>query len=268
MSKKPPAHDPLTEAVSNLAKPVYKDAAKPLAKQLGRAGGTVGSFVNTVLAPLALTAYAWELSEPKIKEVIAKKINEKLGDIQESKLVAPSQRILVPAVQSFVHATEEEDIADMFANLLASSMNVDKTTNVHPAFVQVINNLTADEAKVLKVFAKENPLPIVDVQLHFAAGGYKVILPNFSVIGGMGIFERPDLMPSYLTHLCQLGLLEIPSGGVTLNDESRYAPIGEHPEIQTLLTTLQNSGNTIELQNKVVSITAFGRQFISVTLNN
>lgn len=264
-----PALDPVTEATRQLAKPAYKDAVKPLAQQVGQAGATIGGVVNLLLAPVAITVYAYQQAEPHLKKRISKAVEKRLADVPPENIVAPSQRIAVPILQSLVHASDEPEIADMFANLLASSMNVDTTTNVHPSFVEIINSLTADEARLLDVISSQAMFPLVDLQFHRGSNdGYDIVLKNFNLLSTTDRYKRPDLIGSYIDNLCRLGLVEVPPT-IQMADKEQYKKLEEHPQV----LAYKNASNLkedfrFEIERKLIRLTTYGRQFVNVAIKN
>lgn len=54
-----------------------------------------------------------------------------------------------------VATIDAEELRDMFANLLARSMDTATAGNVHPSFVEVIKQLTPDEARILSTMDRD-----------------------------------------------------------------------------------------------------------------
>jgi hypothetical protein len=62
----------------------------------------------------------------------------------------------VPALQALTYSLVEEAIREMFANLMAADMNSDRKGDVHPAFVELIKEMTPLEAQILRTL-KDGP---------------------------------------------------------------------------------------------------------------
>jgi Abortive infection alpha len=121
----------------------------PLGKELGALTVRVGNSLTRALEPLV---YGLEKSAGWIE----KEVTQRLRNVPENKIVSPEPRIAVPALQALTYSVDTEFIRDMFANLLAADMNLDIKGDVHPAFVEIIKEMTPVDAKVLAVVRHEN----------------------------------------------------------------------------------------------------------------
>ena len=136
--------------VTDLAKavPVYPDLVQPLAKQLGQRLELVGRLVNVTLSPLQ--GFVWIAEQTR--DYLKKSVAEKLKDVPPERLQAPPLNIAAPLFQAAVFATDEDTLREMYASLLASSMDSATVATAHPAFVDIIKNMSSDEARILKLF--------------------------------------------------------------------------------------------------------------------
>ena len=69
----------------------------------------------------------------------------------------PNPRIAVPALQALTYSLDDELIREMFANLLAADMNAETKKDAHPAFVELIKEMTPADARVLKICRETAP---------------------------------------------------------------------------------------------------------------
>ena len=151
------------EATTGLVKaiPVYEDAVQPAAKQVGKALETVTKAVNVALAPVSLLVWGYD----KIQGFIDNSVAKKLENIPEERIQTPDPHVAGPALESLKYTGENESLREMFANLIANSMDSETAKKSHPAFVDIIKSMTSDEAKILKVFIPNIYKPIMDVNL-------------------------------------------------------------------------------------------------------
>lgn len=77
------------------------------------------------------------------------KLHQKLDGVPAEKIVPPPVHIAAPALQAACHVADCEELHNMFASLLATAMNYDSQNLAHPAFTQIIENLSPLEAKIL-----------------------------------------------------------------------------------------------------------------------
>lgn len=86
----------------------------------------------------------------KCQQKYAEKIVEKVVNIPPEKLQEPKLSILGPALEASKFYIEEEEIREMFANLIAASMNSDYNDYIQHSFVEIIKQLTPYDAKLFK----------------------------------------------------------------------------------------------------------------------
>lgn len=140
----------------NVKEQLYTDAVHPGAVQIGKTVETVGMIVNRLISPLRSWASAGEENTNKLSQ----EITQKLNNIPADKIVPPNKRVAVPALLANSY-TDEEELRDLYANLLAKSMNKDTMSSVHPAYVEIIKQLSPREALFLKT------IPILKVAMPF-----------------------------------------------------------------------------------------------------
>ena len=76
--------------------------------------------------------------------------------------------------------TEEENLRKMYAKLLANSMNKENTEQVHPAFIQVLNEMSSFDAKLLSAICKiDDNIPIAEIKFIWDNNFIQRILPHY-----------------------------------------------------------------------------------------
>src|SRR5262249_50908232 len=113
---------------------------------IGTELGIVSARVGRLLiSGLQKSVYGFE----QVGAWIEKSVSERLKNIPVDKIVEPDARIAAPATQALIYSMTDEVIREMFANLLASDMNADEKEKVHPAFVEMIKEMTRTDAEIL-----------------------------------------------------------------------------------------------------------------------
>jgi hypothetical protein len=64
--------------------------------------------------------------------------------------IAPAPQILGPVLEAIRYEPEATPIDEMFSQLLSIAMDSDRVDNAHPAFVEIIKQLSSDEAILLE----------------------------------------------------------------------------------------------------------------------
>src|SRR5690606_33427338 len=124
----------------------YKDLLSPTLQPIGQ----IISYIPRAIRVAAFgKVEKWIVNgEDNIKRT-SEIISEKLKDIPEGQLTDTEPYIVIPAIQQLSYSHNNEVLRNLYANLIASSMIVNKKPLVHPAFVDIIKQLTPDEAKFL-----------------------------------------------------------------------------------------------------------------------
>jgi hypothetical protein len=183
-------------------------AAKPAGKEFGEAVTTIAKAVNMALGPLRGFIWCWE----QVQDYVVEQVNERFKDKPEN-LVAPNAVVAVPVLQALQYTGSSPTLRDMYMNLLATAMDKDTATKAHPAFVEIIRQLTSDEARIMKRMAdKTRPAPRKNVR------GYAWLCDDVATESGC---EVTDGSIAYVDNLCRLGLLrnaQMPKGVLMLED--------------------------------------------------
>lgn len=131
-----------------LAKPIYDDALSPLAKQFGIVGENLAKTLRLTTIPLQWLAHQQDRIDLHFEKI--------LKNISKEKLVTPPEQLLFPVIEKLKYIDVEDEIAKLYQNLLSDAFNKDKCQNVHPAFIDIINQISPDEAKILTFFNKKD----------------------------------------------------------------------------------------------------------------
>ena len=253
------------EAVKGIveAVPVYQDGLQPAVRELGLGLQTVAKTVHIALAPVAALVWSYD----KIKDFLSTRVAEKLRGVPSDRIITPEPHVVVPALTALVYTAHQETLRELYANLLATSLDRDTCSLAHPAFVDIIKNMSPDEARIMRLFSARHAFPVLEVRVRDQKeGNYQVVLRNFSFIGKEAGCSHPDFTPNYLNNLSRLGLLEIPVqtnvGSPTLAAPNTYEPLESDPEVLAIKEKVDQSGShTILFQRGMVFITNFGAQF-------
>ncbi len=147
----------------------------------------------------------------------------------------------------------EESLSEMYASLLATAMNEDTIQKAHPAFVDIIKQLTPDEAKIVRGFTASHTInPLISIKASSPnktiSDGHQIVLRNFSQIGQRAGCEHIHLVPAYLDNLVRMGLCEIPEG-MAYSSDTWYSPLINHPEILSKIEEMRHFNRQIEIKS-------------------
>lgn len=254
------------EAVTGLveAVPVYEDLAQPAAKELGKTLLTGAKLINLTLAPVSGLIWGYE----KIKEYLIPRLEEKLEKVPTENIVTPDPTIAVPTIEAMRYTSHKEELREMYVNLLANSMNNVTRDSAHPAFVEIIRQLSSDEALIFNFFDKDENYPILKVNRILNDNyGYILALNNFSIIPYDVQCSIPKSASHYFDNLIRLGLVTI-SYEDSLTNKDLYKPLEEHPLVLEYVESIKSLGESHEFIHGYIRRTNFGSLFYYMCILN
>lgn len=257
------------DAATGLVKavPVYEDVVQPAAKEIGAGLQTVAKTVHIALAPVGALVRGFE----QIKEFVGTSVAKRLEKTPKEKIITPPAQIAGPALEALKYTGHEETLREMYGKLLATAMDADQVASAHPGFVEIIKQLSPDEARICKLFKGVDSFPTIDLQLienGNVDAGYKLILPHYSRLGHDAGCVHPHFIQRYLDNLARLGIVEIPATGLfTLSDKEKYKPLENDQFISETKKLFTKDGNTIEVARGIVRRTPFGLAFINACID-
>lgn len=257
----------VVDAVTGVAKslPIYQDVVQPAAQELGKGLQTVAKTVHIALAPVSALVWGYD----QIKEFVSTKVADRLKNVPPENIITPKSNVVGPALESLRYIGHESSLSDMYANLIAAAMDKSSASGAHPAFVDIIKQLTPDEAKLISLFIHSTPFPIISVRKDYKintlekTGGIEVI-NNFSLLGNIAQCEFPHLTPSYINNICRLGLAEIPA-------MYQYTGIGVYDSLENAnsiqeikLQVEQDPEFNFSIDRRGLRVTELGKQFAQI----
>ena len=240
--------------------PVYQDAVQPAAQELGKGLHLVVKAVNAALLPVE--GFVWGIDQ--VRGFIHGKVAKKLENVPPEDIQAPKPHIGVPAIEALRYTGSEADLADLYANLLASSMDRKTAFSAHPGFVDIIKNMCPDEARIMRFLSASFHYPLVDIKIVEPDGGFNVAHRHVSLLGLDAQCQNPPFASNYIDNLERLGLIVVRTD-VRTKAEEPYKRIEDFPQIAGILTELRKiEGKQIEVQKFRLEVTDLGKQFIRV----
>lgn len=120
---------------------VYRDLAQPTTREVGEVLGNAAKVARFALAPIDYLAAQHERWK-RYLERLAEKVPEKQRIEAHPQLAGP--------VFAGLQYVEETGInAELFLNLLARAIDRERVSEAHPAFAQLISQLSPDEALIM-----------------------------------------------------------------------------------------------------------------------
>lgn len=235
---------------------------KEAGNNLGETAVTLTRTINNVLLPLAAVNYAFDKARKYFEDRFEKDLAGKVAKIPLEEIIEPKASIAGPTLQGLAFTHEEGELKDMFLNLLASAMDARIADAAHPAYVEIIKQLTPAEARLIKFFTELDTYPSIytykqqsqvrqGVMHSYSASAREdgEARRGFALKAEKQASKEELLM--YLDNFLRLKLLEI-------NTYSSYTPGDRFGGFGSL----SNQVVFTVISSGFVAFTAFGKKFI------
>ena len=239
---------------------LYEDIAQPSVQKLGLA---LSNISEILVIPTLYIKHGSDL----IKANLANRVDsykEKLDQIPPEKLIAVNPQIGIPIFERLSYITNDE-VAELYLNLLAKGSSSDTVNEAHPAFIQVLERLSADEAKLLKYLKEQHYIPFVTlrIELHNATENAHSDTLKYSTMLQFEDIRYPDYTSFYISNLIGSGILEVSDEYIT--NEPLYDTIIDRYKIHEIIGQISNVGTGIIVRG-TIEVTAFGEAFLKACI--
>ncbi|MCR8656918.1 DUF4393 domain-containing protein [Paenibacillus endoradicis] len=247
-------------------KMIYPDLTQPAVKKVGLALETVFDLCNTILLPLKLANSNSQLYFEKHMD----KYKKKLDLVEEDQIITVPPTLGLRVIDELLTVTND-DIAELFLNLLTSASNINTVRHAHPGFIDIIKNLSQDEAKIInEVFTKREHI-IYSQIVKNQNGGEVPLSSKFSNLNDLVILDFDDNIALYMDNLIRCALIE-DTDVIRRSELDQYKILREQlkDEEEAYKKQLEKYQAEGELENATISIvngryvlTSFGKSFIN-----
>lgn len=194
------------EPFADLLKEIYGDLAKPGVAQVGIALATVIGLLNTCLSPIKFLNEKTELNRQNNLKLLA----ERFAEIPPENIVEAPPEIVVPIAEKLIYVSNEE-LRNMYIELMAKASTTDLNDKAHPSFVNIINNLSPDEARFLKALQQIGTIRISSVH-HFSAYKSESFVNYFKHEANKKYIDEltfPQNIAAYIENFEGLGIVSV-----------------------------------------------------------
>ncbi len=204
---------------NKLAEKIYDDVFSSSFQKAWNALWNIIWLVTSITIPIAMmNNYTNFVLQENIR-----KYEEKLNSIEEKNIIKVEPEIWVPILDKLTY-TKNENISDLFLELLKKASNKNELSKTHPRYVKIIENLCEDEAIILNYFHTKNIFRIacLDLVLKNDKDEWINIKRYFSKLNNLDNLKEKNNLESYITNLFSLGIIENPDNGNYIPEENLY----------------------------------------------
>lgn len=229
-------------------------------------------------APAKTLNLLWQATfgrwDEKLKQTVEANIRRYAKDIDDEVSKIPNDSInnnpdisvIGPALEASKYYVEKTDVRKMFAKLIAAEFDARSSDKVHIAFVEIIKQMSANDAKLLKILPKVGPLAEFrlyanDRKSYTSLGKDNIYIPGLIETN----FENNAIS---INNLSRLGIVEL-SHISSLVDETiykAYEAFDEYKQGTKIVQEHPDNYSSMEVSSGSFSITPFGDVFKKICL--
>lgn len=182
----------------------HKTVLQPTVQGVGKVISRIPRAINAAFSALDKWILNKEYNVNETKQLLA----QKLEKVDPKKIITPEIYVAVPAIQAISYSMNSEELRNLYANLLAKAMNSDTKDLVHPSFVEIIKQMSPNDAVIFRKLMKRRANPIVDLVLETRENGSFIIQTNISDFDMKNVKNTCISIDNLIKH----GLISSPSG--------------------------------------------------------
>lgn len=202
-----------------------------------------------------------EVNLAKLKDSIMRNTLE----IHPNNLQEPPMSIVGPALEASKYYIEEEGLREMFAKVIAASMDSSQSENVHHSFVEIIKQLSPRDANNLDYLKDSPAYPIVNIISQ------NIIDKSFWIIKA-SVFTKisynqniNEYDSSSISNLTRLGLFSMTFES-NLTQANVYDSYLHSSFYKSIKNSYSNEDREIVIQEGILRLTPLGESFIKTCL--
>jgi len=204
---------------------------------------------------------------------------DKIKDVPDENLQTPKASIAGPVFEGLGYSLDEPALKEMYLELLARASDDRQAATAHPSFVQIIRDLTSDEALYLRPYLStaNRMTPIVQYRRVFEPSGYHAVMQT-NILDIKDAHGRPrvdSMLPTYVDNWIRLKLVTVTyDSNLSAPDAYDWEAMRPEralaeaqlqairtPEFEKLIAERGETGVRVEAQRGLMMATDFGAQF-------
>ena len=198
-------------------------------------------------------------------------LERRLSAVPLDRIQTPAPEIAGPLFEELRFTAHNDDLRRLYAKLLGTAMDAETARLAHPSFVELLKQLSPDEARIVRELARELPrqpyVPAISVS------SYDPTIPEnsirmrcFSLLAEYAECEHRDLVAAYAQNLIRLGILT--PEGQTTTPEKMYPPLESHPLVTEIAKrVIEEEGRRPRFERASLRVTEYGRAFLSACVS-
>lgn len=271
----------IVKAIVSPASTKMGEALAPAGQEIGQ---TAAGLLHIAVSPFKALIWGFQQVEDILIPIVQKKIDK----IKEADRKNPDPNIVGATLEASKFHLSSEELTDMFASLIASSADKNLSPYTHPAFVNIIQQLSPLDAKCCNFLWNKygsfypdsfGDFPIITTITESEKFGQWVSIRNLSEIIFMDeikeLSNADKVSTQVMDNLERLGILKTSYDGIlrkgekdmninkkeNINDGS-YKELLHHPNIVRMANYVCSQGHKQLVKLGYARFTMFGQNFM------
>lgn len=246
---------------------LYEDALHPTVQEVGKLAARIPRAINAAFSGLD----KWILNKEYNVDETKKLLEKKLENVEPEKIVTPEAYVAVPAIQAISYSMNSEELRNLYANLLAKSMNSDTKDLVHPSFVEIIKQMSPIDSLVFKTIMQRETNPLIDLTYEKKERDFPIPFETQTIETNISDIDVAPVKTVCISidNLVKQNLITIPSD-LSYTDKNIYDKIlkSEYYISQRENHPDTSDGFKFSYQKKMIKKTNLGTSFYEICVKN
>ncbi|MBP1817535.1 hypothetical protein J3E61_001098 [Mycobacterium sp. OAE908] len=167
--------------------------------------------------------------------------------------------------QAAAEPTDTEALGSKMRGLLDRALDHSTSSSQMELFHHILDQLVADEARILSALSDGSSSPLVSIHdwTRRRVQG-RAVLENASLIGRTANVALPGMVPSYVSHLLSLGLVEIGPEDPDLKDD--YEVLMAEPSVLAAIKTASRGPLAAKIEKFTLTLSGLGQSLWAATM--
>ena len=210
------------------------------------------------LDPRALVGYASGLTQFWLRTTI--RTQQQLLDLLQNQPDEPP-----PALPAAPAAPPSDSLGTKMRDLLDRALDQSTKGSQVELFHHILDQLVADEARIIGALSDGSASPAINVYdwTRRRTPG-RAVLENAALIGRTANVALPEMVPTYVSHLLSLGLVEIGPEDPDLKDD--YEILMAEPSVLRTIESASRGPLPAKVDKLTLTLSPLGRSLWAATM--
>lgn len=226
-------------------------------------GNTLGDLWFLALGGISQCAEKKRIKYAAELEKFKQSLETKVDSIPPERRIEPDTQIACQALDDSKYCVGSAEIREMFANLIASTMDSRFSNNIHPSFSSILKQMNSNDANFFKEFMPNSQLAICSFRLEDKSGGYISLLEKVYLKDANSTLVEANSNVLTLSVLERLGLVQV-SLMESFTNEKLYEVYENSVIFRDYKHEYDNEKKRVTIKKGTAKLTALGRNLLEV----